>query len=116
MHHAGIEVSDLERSIQFYHKWLGFTLEKEEVLGGERIAFLKREEQRIELVENRSLRSACSFFHLAFEVKEIEQMVLEMKEQGIEILEPLNVLGNGWKNAFISGPDEEWIELIEFPS
>ncbi len=114
MHHTGIEVNDLERSIRFYIQWFGFSLEMEDVLGKERLAFLKRGEQRLELVENRSLPSVNSFMHLAFEVKGIEQLIHEMEKQGIRILEPLAVLENGWKNAFVSGPDGEWIELIQF--
>ncbi|SEM88615.1 VOC family protein [Lihuaxuella thermophila] len=116
MYHVGMEVRDLERSIRFYQQWFGFVLERLEVLGNEQIAFLTLGEQRIELVKNPSISFASSSFHLAFEVKRIEQILLQMKEQEVPITEPLTVLENGWKNAFVSGPDGEWIELIDIPS
>nr|WP_232345697.1 VOC family protein [Paenactinomyces guangxiensis] len=115
MHHVGIEVRNLQRSIQFYRKWFGFLVERTEILGGERLAFLKLNDFRIELVEDYPRSSGFSIVHLAFQVKDLKKTIEEMKKQGLKITEPVAHLENGWRNAFIQGPDQEEIELIEFP-
>lgn len=113
-HHIAIEVSELEKSILFYGRWFGFVEEMRLEAGGEKLAFLRQGHIRLELVENKEVSHANSAHHLAFQVDHLTEILSVMKKEGITISEPEMQLENGWRNAFILGPDQEWIELIQF--
>jgi len=95
--HIGIAVYNIEASIPFYTKLLGLTLEKTEEVESEqvKVAFIKIGESRIELLEPLSEQSAIHSFlekkgegihHIALEVDQIDQRLIDLKQNGIRLI------------------------------
>ncbi len=95
--HIGIAVYNIEASIPFYTKYLGLTLEKTEEVESEqvKVAFIKIGESRIELLEPLSEQSAIHTFlekkgegihHIALEVDQIDQRLIDLKQNGIRLI------------------------------
>lgn len=113
IHHVGLEVESIERSSQFYQRWFQLSEKEQMTWNGEKILFLLAGSICLELIEVASPNHQNSDFHLAFEVIDLEKHIFMMEQEGVEILEPIQQGANGWKNAFVAGPDGEWIELIQ---
>jgi|SRR5690625_11541 len=95
--HIGIAVYNIEASIPFYTELLGLTLEKTEKVESEqvKVAFIKIGESRIELLEPLSEQSAIHTFlekkgegihHIALEVDHIDQRLIDLKQNGIRLI------------------------------
>ncbi|MCF6138420.1 VOC family protein [Pseudalkalibacillus berkeleyi] len=110
VHHFGIETNQLEQSIQFYKK-LGFNVESEMELLGERLVFLKLQSFRVELALVEESLKLTSNKHIAFEIKNLDEFLREHHD--LEISEGPYTFENGWKTVFIAGPNREIIELIQ---
>ncbi|TLS34945.1 VOC family protein [Pseudalkalibacillus caeni] len=113
-HHAGIETTNISESVRFY-KALGFKVERELSLQGEELVFLILEcGTRLEIVETEERhRSNGANMHIAFEVENIENYLSKKVIKQGGVIEGPTLLENGWKNAFLYGPNREIIELIE---
>jgi lactoylglutathione lyase len=112
-HHVGLEVKDLERSIRFYREAFGMEEECRFVLDGELIAFLRLGEIRLELAELQDWKDQGSCgVHLAFKANDVKEAVKRVVKWGATLAEEPRIMENGWENAFVLGPDGEWIELI----
>ena len=95
--HIGIAVENLEESLSTYEA-LGFSHSKREVVESEKVevAFFALENQcNIELLEGTSPDSAISKFiakkgpgvhHVCLKVKDIEQVVKELKSKGVQLV------------------------------
>ncbi|MBS4190470.1 VOC family protein [Bacillus sp. FJAT-49705] len=112
-HHAGIQVRNLEDSIQFYKRMFDFTIEQYLTLPGEKIAFLKKEDIRIELIESEESLVAFSSIHISWQVEELEIWMKKLKSKGLYPSEGPIKLENGWVAVFYDGLDNEIIELIQ---
>lgn len=122
VHHLGITVSDLEKSIQFYQK-LGFRVlrkysnPKEEVDG----AYLKLKGQTVELIKPNSPKFIPDFTnlqyigikHIAFGVHDIDAASNRLRMEGILIGEP-ELGGSGHMFVHFSDPDGIGLELYEY--
>lgn len=111
--HIGIAVKNLEQSVKLYTETLGFellgydTVESEQV----KVAFLRIGESRIELLEPLSDQSAIAkfiekkgegFHHIAFEVENIEDSLLQLKDSGVNLIHETPKLGaHNHKIAFL---------------
>lgn len=113
IHHVGLEVQSIERSSQFYRRWFQLDEGKRMEVNGEKLLFLRGGNVYLELIEVEHSKHKDSAYHLAFEVADLEKKILIMMEEKVPILEPIQNLPNGWRHAFIAGPDGEWIELIQ---
>jgi len=116
--HAGYFVSDLPKTIAFWHDLLGydeyFTLDRpgtDQV----RIAFIKiNDHQHIELFTDRPRNPPNMMSHLCFSVSNVEQMRTYLRSKGFDV-KP----GNGGKTktgdyAFeIKDPDGTLIEFVQ---
>jgi lactoylglutathione lyase len=111
-HHAGIQVKNLDVSILFYERVFDFKIEQFLTLPGEKIAFLKKGNVRIELIELDDNPATFSPIHLSWQVEEIEEWLKRLGGQGLYPLEGPYKLENGWVTVFYEGPDHEVIELI----
>ncbi len=133
VHHTGITVSDLDRSVAFYER-LGFEVaerieeEGEEVERGVgvpgaklRVAMLEGPNSRLELIQylqpsdrpaphpNNGIGAA----HVCVEVEDVDAAVAELREQGIEFLtDPIShEAGIRW--VYAKDPDGITAELLQ---
>ena len=95
--HIGIAVKDIKEANQLYEVLLGTPAYKEEVVESEQVhtSFFKMGESKIELLQGLSANDVVSKFiekrgegihHIAFEVNNIEQKMLELKAKGFRLL------------------------------
>ncbi|MFL8937362.1 VOC family protein [Rossellomorea oryzaecorticis] len=112
LHHIGINVSSLERSKQFYQTHFGFKEEFTAVIGSEEIVLLKRDEERLELIQDGDSALSQSMVHFAWETADLEAEIERLSRLGLEPVEGPVQLDNGWRAVFYKGPDGELIELI----
>ena len=124
--HASIRTSNLDKSIDFYTKFLGLQLTSRREIpeNNAEIAFLRDLEAKgatLELTFYRNQRSFVQpeyedrlFDHLAFEVKDMETVIGAMRKEGVTITdEPFTLTATGTLIAFVEDPDGTLIELIE---
>ncbi|MBD2604377.1 VOC family protein [Scytonema hofmannii FACHB-248] len=122
IHHIAIICSDYERSKGFYVEVLGFSI-IEETFRAERNSYKLDlqvgENQQIELFSfpNPPKRvnnpEACGLRHLAFEVEDIEQTVLELKSKGVEVENIRIDEITGKRFTFFKDPDNLPLEIYE---
>lgn len=126
-HHCGISVADLEASIDWYSRMLGFALEKRVEVKGlpAKIAFIKSGDFMIELFEipgaaplpedrkhpNRDIMTHGTK-HLAYQVNDTKQLVEFLKTQGVEVALDVQIIDNTVM-AFIRDNTGNLIELIQ---
>ena len=117
--HVGVQVKDIEESIEFYTQKVG--LELIETLPHTdpslKLAFLGLEGSVIvELIQgyNSSLPNEGKVHHFALAVDGIEEEFERLKSAGISFVEEnIVTLPNGARYLFFYGPDKEWIEYYE---
>lgn len=142
IHHTGLVVSDLDRSIAFYEDHFGAELELRTRASGAdvatlhglegeadfTIAMLRLGDGRLELFEFHAPTDgqelavrACDIasFHVAITVEDIRARYRQLSELGVEFTrEPLS-LGEGdlgdFAVAFCADPDGNRIELVQLP-
>lgn len=127
--HIAVVVEDLEKALPFWEEKLGLSLEKVETVTSQdvKIAFLPVGESEIELLEPLRADSGVAKFlrqrgpgmhHLCFEVEDISQKLLDLKQQGVSLIheEPL-VMDDGRKMAFLHPKSAHGvlIELYQLP-
>jgi lactoylglutathione lyase len=116
VHHVGVHVASLERSIAFYEAVFGLRVLERLSLGAEQLAFLEAGRSRVELIANGTAsRDTGLVDHLAFEVHELNNWVPRLRELGVRLLDeaPVEVASLGAHILFCLGPDGERIELFE---
>ncbi|MDC3414464.1 methylmalonyl-CoA epimerase [Aquibacillus sp. 3ASR75-11] len=95
--HIGIAVESIDQSLPFYEHMLGLALDMVEEVDTEKVkvAFLSIGESRIELLEPLSEESAIRKFlnkkgegihHIALEVDSLEERLLQLKNEGVPLL------------------------------
>jgi catechol 2,3-dioxygenase-like lactoylglutathione lyase family enzyme len=133
VHHTGLTVSDLDRSIEFYEQ-LGFDVavrieeEGEEVERGTgvrdaklRVAMLEGPNSRLELIEylrpgggpaphpNNGIGAA----HVCLEVEDVDAAVDELRERGIQFLSEPITHESGIRWVYARDPDGITAELLQ---
>jgi catechol 2,3-dioxygenase-like lactoylglutathione lyase family enzyme len=134
--HTGIVVDDLNESLEFYTKKLGFevSIRMEEsgpfinkILGFNslRVTTVKMtiaDGQMIELLDFTSHKKAnikksinnIGPTHLAFSVDDVDAIYLDFKKSGIEFISSPEVSQDGYaKVAFCQAPEGTYIELVQ---
>lgn len=142
IHHAGLIVSDLDRSIYFYHDILGLPFANEptpwfEGPGLEKgvgvpharlrqVCFWVGDKSQMELIEydvqptnnggpgpNNHLGAA----HVCFKVEDIAAKKTELEAKGVRFYSDINVVDegplSGWRWCYFSDPDGLALELVE---
>jgi glyoxylase I family protein len=142
IHHAGLIVSDLDRSIYFYHDILGLpfaneptpwfdgpALEKGVGVPNARlrqVCFWVGEASQMELIEYdvqptnnggpvpNNHRGAA---HVCFRVEDIAAKKAELESKGVQFYSDINVVDegplSGWRWCYFSDPDGLALELVE---
>jgi lactoylglutathione lyase len=124
--HASIRTSNMDRSIEFYTRLLGLTLlsRREIPHNNAEIAFLRGPQAKgctLELTfycnQKKFIQADYEdrvFDHLAFEVKDMNQIIQAMRNAKVTITdEPFKLSPTGSLIAFVEDPDGTLIELIE---
>jgi lactoylglutathione lyase len=124
--HTSIRTSDMDRSIDFYTRLLGFKLlgRQEIRQNNAEIAFLQDPEgkgAKLELTFYRNQRKFIQpdyedrlFDHIALEIADMKQTISMLRREKVTITdEPFRLGPNGPLIAFIEDPDGTLIELIE---
>jgi lactoylglutathione lyase len=124
--HASIRTSNMERSIDFYTRFLGLAVlsRREITQNNAEIAFLRDPQANgatLELTFYRDQKKFSQadyedrvFDHLAFEVKDMNRTIQAMRKAKVIITdEPFKLSPTGSLIAFVEDPDGTLIELIE---
>jgi len=118
--HTCLNVSDINRSVEFYTNELGLKLtgRREVKQNNAEIVFLKDESgAAIELThwrDKKGLTEGDNFDHIAFEVEDVRSVIEHLRGRGVAIaMEPFSLQDSSSKIAFIKDPDGNWLELIE---
>jgi len=118
--HTCLNVSNMDRSIEFYSEHLGLTFvsRREVKENNAEIAFMKDESGgAIELThwrDKKTLTEGDNFDHIAFAVEQIESVIERLRAKEVTIaMEPFSLQGSTSKIAFIKDPDGNWLELIQ---
>lgn len=141
IHHVGLVVEDLDRSIYFYHDLLGLPLASGPTpwFGGSelargvgvpdaklRLATFQVGETVVELLQyaehpagglqpppNNSLGAA----HICFRVADVRAAKLELESHGVHFYSDVTVVDDGplagWRWVYLSDPDGLTLELVE---
>lgn len=120
--HVGIMVTDIEKSIEFYTKIVGFKLidKIDHTNGVIKLAFLgfgENGETELELIQgyNDSLPAEGKVHHLAVTVDDVEKEFERIKSlENVKLIdEEITTLPNGFRYFFFHGPEGEWIEFFQ---
>lgn len=121
LHHVALHTKNIEKSIAFYTD-LGGVVEERATVPKWHLALLRWHDLVLELKQpnNRSIEYSDDgyFNHICFEVNNIESIVNELREKGINTWLSENIAAfpayGGLKNIFFRGPDGEQIELFQY--
>lgn len=141
VHHTGIIVKDLDRSIYFYHDLLGLEFEREPSPW-----FEGEELSRAVGVPGASLRQVClrvgddilelleygnppepndtpptqnqlGAMHVGLRVDDVAAVKADLESQGVEFLSDINIVDEGvlagWRWVYLHDPDGITLELVE---
>lgn len=108
-HHYALEVNNLEKSIAFYQKYLGFQEESRMYFMEEEIVFLALEDFRLEFISGHKETDKTA--HICFEVSDLAKVISRF-EASLKIEGPYK-LENGWETVFYKGPNQEILEFLQ---
>jgi methylmalonyl-CoA/ethylmalonyl-CoA epimerase len=122
--HIGIAVRSIETTLPFYTEVLKLPLLGIEEVESQkvRVAFLKAGEMKLELLEPTSEESTIAQFikkrgegmhHIALGVNSIEKRILEMKENGIRMIDEEPRIGAGGAHIAFMHPKSASGVLVE---
>ncbi len=122
--HTTITVRNLEKSIDFYTRLLGFTLDREMWIPEEnlRIVFLRLGDTTLELFGVPEIRGemisnvneVVGYKHIALLVDRVDNEHKRLVEAGMKFSVPPTTIQDLVRIAFLSDPDGMDIELIEY--
>src|SRR5207244_9345081 len=116
LHHAGVHVSDLARSIAFYEGVFGLRLGARLWFGGEQLAFVRVGDAWLELIyDGTGRRQTGVVDHVSLEVNDLAGLMHRLVERGVTLLDqsPVPVAALGARILFCLGPAGERRELFE---
>ena len=119
--HTSITVRHMDESLAFYTEVLGLEFERRRTIpeNHAEIAFVRDPDSgaRVELTHwdgKDQFDVGEQLDHLAFEVTELDRLLLKLRTKNVRIAkEPYRLSGGTSRIAFILDPNDVWIELIE---
>jgi catechol 2,3-dioxygenase-like lactoylglutathione lyase family enzyme len=113
--HVHLNTADLGAATDFYINNFGAEKIAELDVMGTPIAILDANGTRllISAKDPSGASSGTSLDHIGFGMADLDAAAVELKEKGVEFtLEPMPI-GGGMKIAFVKGPDDVMIELVQ---
>jgi catechol 2,3-dioxygenase-like lactoylglutathione lyase family enzyme len=109
LHHAAVNVTDVDAAVEFYTKTLGMTLRTDRPDLGFRGAWLDAGGQQVHLLEapvpdNRGQ-------HFAVRVADLDAVVVELRGAGVQVSDPARI--GSARQAFVRDPSGNGVELHE---
>jgi catechol 2,3-dioxygenase-like lactoylglutathione lyase family enzyme len=129
-HHVGVVVRDLEASIGWYARHLGFERGSEYGFPGARVAFVGRGDLILELMQVEGAEAMPAereqpatnlriggINHFAIAVDELDRTVEELAATGVEVASPPRDVpdGSGARYAFVRDNERMLVELFQRP-
>lgn len=115
--HIGVVVKDTDKSLEFYTRVLGCTVEESYQDERIRLTFIKAGPQTIELIQYQEdavkARGAGIVDHIAFAVTDMEAEVARLRQHNVTLLFDQPKVTNGKKILFFAGPDGERLEFVQ---
>jgi catechol 2,3-dioxygenase-like lactoylglutathione lyase family enzyme len=125
-HHVAYSVADFDASVSWWERMLGFSVDwLDETPGGGKAAFLLRNGEGIELFwapgaqplpegrrEFDTHRDAHGMIHVSLEVDDVEGLVADLREKGVEVARELDTHPLA-RIAFVRDNSGNLIELYE---
>jgi Predicted enzyme related to lactoylglutathione lyase len=110
-----IHVRDFEKSLKFYHEFLGLEIAQRTGGGGMEMAMLgEKGMPKIELITHGDgVYAECSGVSVGFEVESIEKAMDYVRENEISILRGPITPNPGISFFFIEDPDGVEVQLVE---
>jgi lactoylglutathione lyase len=117
LHHTGILVDDLDRSVAFYQGTLGLTLHDRRPFRSVELAFLGPPDggTTVELIAGGERHGHDGVVeHVAFAVGDFDAAVARLGERGVVFTTPEPIpIWDDRRILFFRGPDGELLELVE---
>jgi lactoylglutathione lyase len=116
--YTGVEVTDLERSIRFYHEGLGMAVAGRDLVaatGGETATLhTPGSQQMLELnwYPASKYASGSELDHLAFEVEDVDGVASRLVELGGRVVREVEREPD-YDIAYVNDPDGIWIEIVQ---
>lgn len=112
INHVAIAVSDVEESLKFWRDAMGLQVDHIEDVPSQKaqVVFIPVGDSEVELVKPTSPDTGVARFieekgggmhHLCFEVDNIDEMLLDMKEKGVRLINEVALELPGRKMAFV---------------
>lgn len=118
---VGIFVSDIKKSLDFYHGILGLEKTEEMKTGFGTLHRLKFGASDIKLMDPKSippvgaigLEKQLGIRYLTFVIKELTALCAALKEKGVEFTIPETQIRPGTRIAMVKDPDGNILEFVE---
>jgi glyoxylase I family protein len=112
VHHVSINVSDVQKSLEFYTSVLGLSVRGDRPNFSFDGAWLDIGGQQVHLIQG-EVPPYCGQ-HFAVEVADMDVVIEELRGRGLEVTDPRPVARN--RQAFLFDPDGNQVELQEVAS
>ncbi|SFC17537.1 lactoylglutathione lyase [Bacillus sp. OV322] len=112
LHHIAIGVTDIEASIDFYQRILGFTFSRTVQFRGSDIPFLELNGCTLDLILVKEVPKDLGEHHFCFEVPYLKETIRRLLAEDIPLLEGPFQLEN-LQTVFFQGPSGEVIEFLQ---
>lgn len=128
-HHVGVSVADMDGSIDWYDRVLGFKLERRNHVASipAEIAILRNGDMHVELLKVPNPAPAaverqtpdddlqtCGNKHISFSCADVHSVVAVLRERGADIVW-VKDQGNGRVNTFLRDFEGNLIEFLQYP-
>ncbi|MGH8663603.1 MAG: VOC family protein [Burkholderiales bacterium] len=112
MNHVHLKTEDPDKTAQFYVDTLGAKIVSKNATGGYRIDLHGLTLNVSRFLEQQKRDQKYGMEHIAIDTDELDNLVENLKGQGIHILEE-TVVSGGRRVCFFEGPDGVQLEFIE---
>ncbi|MBK8669161.1 MAG: VOC family protein [Saprospiraceae bacterium] len=116
LHHFALAVSQLEKSLTFYHDILGLSILSRPDFDFDGAWLYCGNDISLHLIVNENIQVALSDsrqLHFAFSVNDVYQTKKQLMSKGVEIVKDIQSRPDGVLQLFIKDPDGYFIELTE---